>query len=145
MNTVFTIIQVALLWGVVGYLLPLLVLFFNYKKENNKTILEVINNKFTYKKKNKTIEFSFSDIEKVVLNLSFPLYHRDIRLFFWDEYYYAEIKLKNGKSIIITCLLCDEIETLIPKNLIERRRRIFQVITKPDSKVVRNFSKQYDS
>lgn len=144
-NTVLAITQIALLWGVIGYLIPLLILFFNYQKENSKTILVILNgDKLTYRKKNRFIEFTLSDIDKVVLNLSFPLYHKDIRLFFWDEYYYADIKLKNGENIIITCLLCDEIEQIIPRNLIERKRRIFQLISSPDPESIKYSNKEYN-
>ncbi len=145
LNKALIIIQLLLLWGVVGYLAPLLILFFNYQKVNNKATLEIVDNKFIYRKNKGSISFDISDIDKVILNLSFPLYHRDLRLFFWDEYYYAFIKLKNGEDLVVTCLLCDEIEKLIPKNVIVRKRRFFPLISTPEPETVQdNFSKEYD-
>jgi hypothetical protein len=120
------------IWSLVVYLIPLLIIFFDYYKSNNNCTFKISEKGYLYSEKNEIIEFGINEIEKVVFNLSYPLFDKRIRLFFWDEYFYTRIKLKNGKNIFITCLLCDELESIIPTNLIERKKRIFPLINKKE-------------
>ncbi|MHA7057059.1 hypothetical protein ACWGOQ_0007560 [Aquimarina sp. M1] len=124
-------IQVTMLWGILVYLLPLLILFFNYRKKNRNISLKIENHNIHYynnKENLNSFTFRVESIDKVVFNQSFPLYYNNVRLFFWDEYYYALVRLKNGEKIVVTCLLCDEFEKFIPSHLIVEKRRLFPLI-----------------
>ena len=130
LNITFKVMGVVVIWSLMVYLIPLLILYFNYYISNKESSFIVGPKSLSYSEKNEIIEFGINEIEKVVLNLSYPLYEKRYRLFFWDEYFYSEIFLKNGEKIIITCLLFDKIETIIPSNLIIRKKRIFPFIKK---------------
>jgi hypothetical protein len=130
LNIALKVMGVVAIWSLIVYLIPLLILYFNYYKSNNNSTFKINLKNLSYSEKNEIVEFEINEIDKVVLNLSYPLFEKRYRLFFWDEYFYAEIYLKNGKNIIITCLLFDKIETIIPSNLIKRKKRIFPLIRK---------------
>lgn len=117
-----------LIWTISFYLLPMLILYFNYRSYNKYTILQISNNGITYKDGLQKRAFPFEEIEYVEFNLSYPLYENRWRLAFWDEYYYALVKLKDGEKYIITCLLCDELKEIIPIDLIKKRRRVFPLV-----------------
>lgn len=110
------------------YLGPLLILYFNYSRENKTVVFEIKNDTLIFKKDASEDVFTIEDIDFVEFNFSVPLYNKQLRLFFWDEYYYAKIKLVNEDVFYITCLLCDDIEGFIPEILIKRRRRVFPLI-----------------
>ena len=124
----FKIMRVMLLFTISVYLTPLLILYFNYYNYNKSTALEISNNVIIYKSALKNRMFTFNEVAYIEFNLSYPLYENRWRLFFWDEYYYALIKLKSGEKFIITCLLCDELKEMIPASLIRKRRRVFPLV-----------------
>ena len=124
----FKIMRVMLLFTISVYLTPLLILYFNYYNYNKSTALEISNNVIIYKSALKKRMFTFNEVAYIEFNLSYPLYENRWRLFFWDEYYYALIKLKSGEKFIITCLLCDELKEMIPASLIRKRRRVFPLV-----------------
>lgn len=128
-NIFLKILKVLLLWTLIVYLLPLLYLYFTYKKENKFTSLNFFEGNIIVEDLNSSIKFSVKDISYVELNLSFPLFYNRHRLFFWDEYFYSKIVLFNGDYFYITCLLCDELEKFIPKELMLKKRRIFPLIS----------------
>jgi hypothetical protein len=130
LNINLKVIKAVSIWSLIVYLIPLLIIYFDYYKSNNNSTFKISGKIFLYSENNEVIEFGINEIEKVVFNLSYPLFDKRIRLFFWDEYFYTQIKLKNGRNIFITCLLCDELEIIIPTNLIERKKRIFPLINK---------------
>jgi len=105
-------------------ILPLLILFFNYSKENKTSSLIIDNGNFEFSKNKQITKFTLSDIEEIELNISPNLFYNGLTFFLWDEYYYTLVKLKNGDNLIITCLLCNELETHIPNELIKRKRRL---------------------
>ena len=115
-------------WTLIIFLIPMLILYFNYSKYNKNTVLNLSIDSINIESKSKKSTFELDDIDYVEFNLSFPLYENRWRLAFWDEYYYALIKLKNGEKHIITCLLCDELQELIPAHLIKKRKRFFPLV-----------------
>jgi len=130
LNVFFKIIQIVVLWILVLYLIPLLILYFNYSKVNKNNVFIFDKESIIFNDGVNKNNFKLEDIECIELNLSIPLYNKRYRLFFWDEYFYALLKLKNGKKLYITCLLCDELEKFIPKHLFKRKERIFPLISK---------------
>lgn len=119
---------VMLIWTSALYLMPMLVLYFNYRKFNKDVVLKTKNASIVFEDKLKKRMFTFNEVAYIEFNLSYPLYENRWRLFFWDEYYYALIKLKSGEKFIITCLLCDELKEMIPASLIRKRRRVFPLV-----------------
>ncbi len=123
-----TSVLVLLIWTLIFYLIPLLILYFNYKKVNKDSVLIIRDESISLEDKSTQETFTVNEIEFIELNMSIPLYNKRIRLFFWDEYYYALIKLKNGKILFVTCLLCDKLEEFLPEELFLRKERMFPII-----------------
>lgn len=119
---------ILMLFSIIFFLVPILILYFNYKKFNKDMALHIANHHMTVETSSRKSTFEPKDIDYVEFNLSFSLYTNRWRLFFWDEYYYALIKLKNGEMLVITCLLCDELVHLLPTELVKKRRRIFPLV-----------------
>ncbi len=130
LNIAIKIMAIVSIWSLSFYIIPLVFIHFNYYKINRNSILNITQKGFLLSQRNDSVEFDFNEIKKVVFNLSYPLYDKRFRLFFWDEYFYAQVYLKSGKNIIITCLLFDKLEAIIPSNLIKRKKRIFPYIKK---------------
>jgi hypothetical protein len=118
------------IWSLCVYIIPLIYIHFNYYIENKNSILKLTENGISISRKNDLVVFEFNEIKKVEFNFSYTLYDKRFRWFFWDEYFYAEVHLKNGENLIITCLLFDQLETIIPLKLIKRKKRIFPYIKK---------------
>lgn len=137
-KSTLNILGIILLFETIFYLIPLLILYFNYWNINKGVTLEVSNNSFVYDDGKLKSSFTVDKIAEVELNLSGNLYDKFVRLFFWDEYYYADINLVNGENFYITCLLCNEIEELVPLDLIKRRRRILPLIRPSEKMELKN-------
>ena len=129
------------IWSLSFYIIPLFYIHFNYYKKNRNNILKINENGISISQQNDLVEFKFSEIKKVEFNFSYPLYDKRFRWFFWDEYFYAEVHLKNGKNLIITCLLFDKLEAIIPSNLIKRKKRIFPYIKKKNLNTIEKETK----
>lgn len=123
-----TSVLVLLVWTLIFYLIPLLILYFNYKKVNKDSVLIIKDEFISFENKSSQEIFTVNEIEFIELNMSIPLYNKRIRLFFWDEYYYALIKLKNGEILFVTCLLCDKLEEFFPEELFLRKERLFPLV-----------------
>lgn len=118
----------AFIWSLIFYIIPLIIIHINYHEINNNAFLRINEEQFAFSKDDYFIEFNHEEIKKVDLILSYPLYEKRFRWFFWDEYFYAIIHLKNGESLTVTCLIFDQLEELLPQNLIIRKKRIFPLI-----------------
>ena len=129
------------IWSLSFYVIPLIYIHFNYYRKNRNSILKINENGISISRKNDLVEFEFSEIKKVEFNFSYPLYDKRFRWFFWDEYFYAEVFLKNGENLIITCLLFDKLETIIPSKLIKRKKRIFPYIKKENLNTIEKETK----
>ncbi|WOC41059.1 hypothetical protein [Polaribacter sp. HL-MS24] len=128
LDILYKVLYVLITWTLVGYLGPMLILYFNYRSYNKNTIFQISSNAIIYEDALKKREFTFEEIAYIEFNLSYPLYDNRWRLFFWDEYYYAVIKLKNRERLIVTCLLFNELKQRIPVSLIRKRRRVFPLV-----------------
>jgi hypothetical protein len=118
-----------LIWTILT-IIPLIFLFINHKK-HSKSIALIVNseeNTFSYKSANGIYSFKIEEIEKVMLNLSSASYEKWIDWLFFGKYHYSIIKFKNGKSIVISCLVCDEIENVLSENIIIRVKKAIPLI-----------------
>lgn len=94
------------------FILPGLVLHISYLKTNWKArlIIEKMNNSFVYHKGNNIHKSSISDIAAITKISSYFLENSK---YSFAPYFYYQVKFKNGGAVIITCLLCDELEILL--------------------------------
>ncbi|GEM_PF-5845437 len=112
------------------YLLPLIILYLNYLKNNrsSKLIINQDNSLITFSFQNIETTFLFSDVKKIKVNLSFPLFDKRMRWFFWDELFYYELILNTNSSIFISCLLCNDLPKSLPSVEIQRIKRVIPII-----------------
>ena len=136
LNIAIKVMAVVSIWSLTVYIIPLIYIQLNYYKKNKNSVLKINEKGISISRKNDLVKFEFSEIQKVEFNFSYPLYDKRFRWFFWDEYFYAEIHLKKGENLIITCLLFDKLETIIPSKLIKRKKRIFPYIKKENSEKI---------
>ena len=123
------ILTLTIIWTILT-VIPLLLLYFNHMKHAKLVILKFdsSSNLFFFNDFYGSSVFKIEDIEKVILYLSPSSYEKWVDWLFFGKYHFSVINLKNGKSITISCLVCDEIEKLIPENLIERKKKVIPLI-----------------
>lgn len=124
---------IAFLISSIFFLIPLLVLFFNYYFYNKDSIFEIRDNVFYYEEKGKINEFNISELEKVTMNVTSSRESSFPSFFFWHQYFYSHFELKSGESIFITCLLNDDIENIIPSKLLKKQIRIIPLVKTKES------------
>ena len=123
-----------LLIGLLGftlvfYLLPLIILYFNYLNTNKKDVLIVgEDSKIVYTNENQKKEFLISDVKSLEIHLSKTAYEKRMRWFFWDELFYHKLILKGGDSLIVSCLMSDDLHQYFSRNQMKRVKRLFPII-----------------
>ena len=68
------------------------------------------------------------DIEKVELYLTPNASKKFIDWQYFGKYHYSKIYNKTGEIIYISCLVCDEIEDIIPEKLIKKKKKYIPII-----------------
>lgn len=103
---------------------PLIIFYYNYSKINKGAIfiLDSSQEIYEYQKENERILFKKQDIDKVEVHFSIPSYHKRIVWIFWQHFFYSRIKLKNGKNVIVTCLMCDNLIDHFNEDMIVRKK-----------------------
>ena len=105
---------------------PLIVFYYNYSKKNKDAIFILDSSQGMYEyqneNENERILFKRQDIDKIEVHVSIPSYHNRIIWLFWQDFFYSSIQLKNGKKVIITCLMCDNLIDHFNADLIVRKK-----------------------
>lgn len=110
------------------FIIPLLILFLNYWYYNKNSTLEVRENVFFYKDKKRDVRFYIADIKQVTMHMNYVRLQKFPGIFFWNQYFYSKFELNDGTIFFITCLLNDEIEFIVPKNLVKIIARPFPLV-----------------
>ncbi len=116
-------------------LLPVLYLHLEYYSYNKGAQLEInsYEKRIIYIDKTGKIEtYSFDELNKVIINMP-PNMHRGsgFQILPFEQYHYAKIYTKNGKEIIITCLMARKVMDLVGTIRgvpVEKKKRIFASI-----------------
>lgn len=112
------------------YLLPTLILHFQYYRENRKTVL-VINptsRLFSCSKNGKEEWYSFDEIEKIIYVAS---YGKDTGVYSFGEYRYCTICMKDSTRFNVTCVMVNQIEERLGKAFgieFEKKYRILALL-----------------
>ncbi|PTX60220.1 hypothetical protein C8N46_107227 [Kordia periserrulae] len=119
-----------LLLSFIFYLLPLIILLLNYFIKNKGASIKIIysNNsvcRAEYSRAGKKVEFNTAEINKIECNFSVTSFENRMKFFFWDEYFYYVIILKDNSRVFIPCILCDQIEEIFTSIKFIRIRRYF--------------------
>jgi hypothetical protein len=120
---------VLIVWGIL-FIFPLLLLYFNHRFYS-KTIVFTYDedeNNLTYHSSKKEFSFTIDDIEKVELYLTPNAYEKFIDWQYFGKYHYSKIYTKTNEVINISCLVCDEIEDIIPEKLIKKKKKYIPII-----------------
>ena len=109
------------------FLIPTLVIHLQYYVENKSIAMLIDKNQIRIiVNRKEQFTFHIQDISLIELCLSPAQYFKSSFLNTpFDTYYYAKIKLKTGKSFVITSLLIDKQETLEFKGVKIIRHKIF--------------------
>jgi hypothetical protein len=106
------------------YFLPLIIFYHSYKKFDKDTVFKIDDNKYSYVNINKEISFFKEDIEKVFIYQSIPALNNRTIWLYWQQYFYVKI-ITIKEDIVLTSLVCDEIEKYLPEDKIERKSSHF--------------------
>ena len=104
--------------------IPLIIFYYNYSKINKGAtfIIDSSQEIYEYQKENERILFKRQDIDKIEVHVSIPSYHNRIIWLFWQDFFYSSIQLKNGKNVIITCLMCDNLIDYFDEDMFVRKK-----------------------
>jgi hypothetical protein len=109
--------------------IPLVILYFNYKRYNKDLILKISpNSRYELTKSSEYIEFYKEDIEHIEFILSYAVFDKRASFLLWDSYFYVKIVLKNSQHVYITCIVCDDLSLYFPESIIKRRKIFFPYI-----------------
>lgn len=128
-NIIRLVVGSFIVWGIL-YLFPLLLLYFNHRYYSKSVVFtyDEAENNLTYHSSKKDITFTIDDIEKVELYLTPSAYKKFIDWQYFGKYHYSKIYIKNNEEINISCLVCDEIESVIPESLIKKKKKYIPII-----------------
>lgn len=97
------------------FFLPVIILHFNYLKENRHAVFEISKNIILVKNDNNVLKYTIDDIDQIIIysggtrnTVSPSLAH--------SNYYYAKIELVNGSSFVITSLYSSKIDKILEEN-----------------------------
>lgn len=123
------ILGVLIVWGIL-YLLPLFILYFNHRANSKSVVFSYDegSNSFIYKSNKRNIGFTLNDIEKVELYLTPNAYEKFIDLQYFGKYHYYKFFIHKSEPINLSCLVCDEIEEILPERLIEKKKKYLPIV-----------------
>lgn len=114
------------------YTVPVVYLHLEYFSRNKDEEYEIRDNEIVYRKLGEEILYKSQDIEKIIIYLSPSLYkNSNFHLLAIESYHFAEVRLKTGKKLVLTCLLAPRIDKELKQIkgvLIEKRKKIFCMI-----------------
>ncbi len=104
------------------YYVPILIFYINYYKKDRNSIFTYDSYHRTYSFKNDEMDINFSEdeIESAHFYLSKPLFDQRTIFLFWHIFYYAKISTVSN-NFIVTCLVCDTLDKIIPQEKIEKK------------------------
>ncbi|WP_159090922.1 hypothetical protein [Aquimarina aquimarini] len=123
---------VTLLWYSFIYALPVFILYYNHYKYSKGVVFKYDRGQgmFVYSKLSENITFKKEDITLIELCLAITAYEKRVDWLFFGEYHYTSIYTKQKQKIILSCIVCDEIGTIFPENLIVRKGKYLPLIPK---------------
>jgi len=125
----YFLLLVLLLGWFLFFQLPLLILFFNHLKHSKSTKLKVSGEGINFTDGFRKIIFKKDEIEKLTLSLTPPYYYKRIDFLYFGHYSFLTIVLKNGEKLVLSCLVLDKPTRIFKKNLIERKKNNFPLIS----------------
>jgi len=95
----------------VVYSLPVVILHIRYLNLNKEVEYEVYSNKIVQRKSGEVKVITTTEIKKIIIYMAPNKRNSNgIQLLPFESYYYMKVVLKNGESLIITCLLVSNLK-----------------------------------
>lgn len=118
-------------WYLIFDIIPLTILFINHMRHSIKVLLvyDKSNRSFSYINSSNEVTFFENEIINLKLYLTPPAFDKRFDILFFGRYHYAEIILKDDESIIVSCLVCDDISKIVSSKLIQRKKKFFPIIS----------------
>jgi len=128
-NIVEIVVGIYIAWSILQ-LIPLLLLYFNHYYHNKTVVLtyDDTQNNLRYHSSKRDFIFSMDDIEKVELFLAPNAFEKIFDWQYIGKYHYSKIYTKTHEVINISCLVCDMIKDIIPKELIKKKKKFIPII-----------------
>lgn len=105
---------------------PALLIHYEYFKYNYKRKYEITNSGILEISDSNERKIEANEINRIVIYLPPSRYRRsEIKLLAIEEYYFAEIQLKNNQNLILTCLLSTNLEQdlKVIENVVIKRKK----------------------
>jgi len=112
------------------FVTPLLILFFNHKtKAKGMAIfLEKVVNVLIFDLKGIKSTVAIDDIKEITICMSPPVFDKRIDWMMWGIYSYSKFELKDGNIVVVSCLVWDNVEEVLPPSLIRRKKVWFPMM-----------------
>lgn len=94
---------------------PVIIIHFNYLKNNQATLFEISPNLILKKRNAEIIEYKIENIERIIFYMNGSKDTGNGALAF-SKYYYARIELRDGSFFIITSLYSSKIDKILKEN-----------------------------
>ena len=95
------------------FLLPVIIIHYNYYQISRNYIYEFTENYIIITKGEDELTINIDEIESVEFAMTANQIKKSgLRKFPFEGYYYASIKLKSSPPVILTCLICPQLESV---------------------------------
>ncbi len=113
------------------FALPVIWLYLNHYKYSKNVIFtyDDLDNSFVYKKLSESFAFTVNDVSKIEICMTSAVYEKRTDWLFYGKYHYFTLYTLEGLEITISCLVCDRVEDIFPKELIVRKGRFLPLIS----------------
>ena len=96
------------------FVLPTIILHFNYYQYSNNYSIEINENKIIVVEKDKQTTYNSEEIKEITFVMTkTKKLNSGVSFFLFDGYFYASIMLLNGEVIYVTCLLSSKIDEIL--------------------------------
>lgn len=119
------------------FVIPVIIIHLNYYFVSAKTVYDINDQYFLVTHKNKSIKFSINDVNKATIVMTpNKLNDSAVRSFPFENYFYIELQLVNGKVLVLTSLHSRKIDKIVKDYFKEieilKTKNIFPLVKKVD-------------
>ncbi len=128
LNVIIYLLTASLVMWLIIFGLPLIILFLSHYNQKESKFIIINNESFSFIQEQHTESFGLDDINFIEIYLSFSKYEKRTDWQFFGDFHYTSIYLNNNRRIDISCLIFDEIEEIIPKKMIRKKKKFLPIL-----------------
>ena len=127
---ILTYLLIALCFFLI-FFIPVLLVHLNYYKINKHDVVsyDPMISKFIIYRDGLLNIVNLDDIELIERHSSYPLAENRNHYFPWDGYNHSIIRLKNGRTFVITSLLIPNLDLLVGKERMKVKKSFYRLVT----------------